>query len=127
MQVTASFKQVTCGTELSITQEGMPEVIPPEVCYLGWQESLMQLAKLATITTTIGVSVWYGLCSSEQSVRLAGLLSLPVPGDGARGVQQVAMGQQGTFGLAGSAGRVHQQRGPVRLGGRERRTLWRCG
>ena len=85
MQVTASFKQVTCGTELPITQEGMPEVIPPEVCYLGWQESLMQLAKLATITTTIGVSVWYGLCSSEQSVRLAGLLSLPVPGDGARG------------------------------------------
>lgn len=46
MQVTASFKPVTCGTELSITQEDVPEVIPPEACYLGWQESLMQLAKL---------------------------------------------------------------------------------
>ena len=37
---------MSCGTELSATQEGMPAVIPAEMCYLGWQESLAQLARL---------------------------------------------------------------------------------
>jgi uncharacterized protein YndB with AHSA1/START domain len=46
MQVTVSLKQVSCGTEVSIVQEGIPEAIPPETCYLGWQESLVQLAQL---------------------------------------------------------------------------------
>jgi len=46
MQVTVSLKNVSCGTELNITQEGIPAVIPPEACYLGWQESLALLAKL---------------------------------------------------------------------------------
>jgi uncharacterized protein YndB with AHSA1/START domain len=46
MPVTIEFKKVSCGTELSITQEGVPDVIPPEACYLGWQESLVLLAKL---------------------------------------------------------------------------------
>ena len=46
MRVTASLKEVSCGTELSIVQEGIPEAIPPEMCYLGWQESLVQLAQL---------------------------------------------------------------------------------
>ena len=46
MQVTISFKKVSVGTELNIVQEGVPEVIPPEACYLGWQESLALLAKL---------------------------------------------------------------------------------
>ncbi|MBI1285560.1 MAG: polyketide cyclase [Thiobacillus sp.] len=46
MQTTVSLKQVSCGTELSIVQEGIPEAIPPEACYLGWQESLVLLAKL---------------------------------------------------------------------------------
>ncbi|CAM3583878.1 Polyketide cyclase [Bordetella sputigena] len=46
MQATISLRQVACGTELSIVQEGLPEVIPVEMCYLGWQESLAQLAKL---------------------------------------------------------------------------------
>jgi uncharacterized protein YndB with AHSA1/START domain len=46
MQVTVSFRKVSCGTELNIVQEGIPEVIPPEACYLGWQESLALLAKL---------------------------------------------------------------------------------
>lgn len=46
MQTTISIKQVSCGTELSIVQEGIPEAIPPEACYLGWQESLTLLAKL---------------------------------------------------------------------------------
>ena len=46
MQVTVSLKQVSCGTEINIVQEGIPEVIPPEMCYLGWQESLVQLANL---------------------------------------------------------------------------------
>ena len=46
MQVMVSLKAVTCGTEISIVQEGIPEVIPPEMCYLGWQESLAQLANL---------------------------------------------------------------------------------
>lgn len=46
MQVTIKFKQVSCGTEVTITQEGIPDVIPVEACYLGWQESLALLAKL---------------------------------------------------------------------------------
>lgn len=46
MQVTVSLRQVSCGTELDIVQEGVPEVIPVEMCYLGWQESLTQLARL---------------------------------------------------------------------------------
>ena len=46
MQGTVELKKVSCGTELTITQEGVPDVIPPEACYLGWQESLALLAKL---------------------------------------------------------------------------------
>lgn len=46
MTVTVSFKAVSVGTELGVVQEGIPEVIPLDACYLGWQESLMQLAKL---------------------------------------------------------------------------------
>ncbi len=46
MRMTITLKEVTCGTELSIVQEGVPEEIPPEACYLGWQESLTLLAKL---------------------------------------------------------------------------------
>jgi uncharacterized protein YndB with AHSA1/START domain len=46
MQVTVTLKPVVCGTEISIAQSGIPEVIPLEMCYLGWQESLEQLAKL---------------------------------------------------------------------------------
>jgi uncharacterized protein YndB with AHSA1/START domain len=44
--VTVSLTLVLCGTEISITQSGIPAVIPVEMCYLGWQESLEQLAKL---------------------------------------------------------------------------------
>lgn len=46
MLATISFRPVACGTELTIVQEGLPEVIPVEMCYLGWQESLAQLATL---------------------------------------------------------------------------------
>ena len=46
LQVTITLKKVSCGTELNIVQEGMPDVIPAEACHLGWQESLGQLAKL---------------------------------------------------------------------------------
>lgn len=46
MQTTVTLKPVLCGTELEIVQEGLPEVIPVEMCYLGWQESLAQLAHL---------------------------------------------------------------------------------
>ena len=46
MTVTVLLKPVACGTEIDITQEGIPEMIPTEMCYLGWQESLMQLATL---------------------------------------------------------------------------------
>jgi uncharacterized protein YndB with AHSA1/START domain len=46
MQTTVSLKKVSCGTELSVVQEGIPDVIPADACYLGWQESLAQLAKL---------------------------------------------------------------------------------
>jgi uncharacterized protein YndB with AHSA1/START domain len=46
MQTTVSLKQVSCGTELNIAQENIPEIIPTEACYLGWQESLVLLTKL---------------------------------------------------------------------------------
>jgi len=46
MQVTITFKKVSVGTEVNITQEGVPDVIPAEACYLGWQESLTLLTKL---------------------------------------------------------------------------------
>ena len=46
MQVTVTLRKVSVGTDVSIVQEGIPEVIPTEACYLGWQESLTLLAKL---------------------------------------------------------------------------------
>ena len=46
IQVTVSLKPVSVGTELTVVQEGLPEVIPLDGCYLGWQESLTNLAKL---------------------------------------------------------------------------------
>lgn len=46
MRVTVVLTQVSCGTDVSIVQEGIPGVIPVEMCYLGWQESLEQLARL---------------------------------------------------------------------------------
>lgn len=46
MTVTVTFREVSCGTELTIKQEGIPEMIPAEMCYLGWQESLVKLAQL---------------------------------------------------------------------------------
>jgi uncharacterized protein YndB with AHSA1/START domain len=49
MQVTVTLKKVIVGTELTVTQEGVPAVIPPEACHLGWQESLVLLAKLVEV------------------------------------------------------------------------------
>ena len=46
IQASITLKKVSCGTELNIVQEGVPDVIPAEMCYLGWQESLILLAKL---------------------------------------------------------------------------------
>jgi uncharacterized protein YndB with AHSA1/START domain len=50
MQTTVTLKALLCGTELGVVQEGIPAVIPTEMCYLGWQESLEQLAKLVEPT-----------------------------------------------------------------------------
>ena len=47
MKTTVTLTEVSCGTEIDIVQEGIPEASPLEMCYLGWQESLAQLAKLA--------------------------------------------------------------------------------
>ena len=46
METTVSLRQVSCGTDVSIVQEGVPDVIPVEMCHLGWQESLEQLKRL---------------------------------------------------------------------------------
>jgi uncharacterized protein YndB with AHSA1/START domain len=46
MTVTVTLKQVSCGTEVNIEQAGVPAIIPAEACYLGWQESIGQLAQL---------------------------------------------------------------------------------
>ncbi len=49
IQVTITLKKVSLGTELNVVQEGIPTVIPAEACYLGWQESLILLAKLVEV------------------------------------------------------------------------------
>ena len=46
MKTTVTLAKVSCGTEMSVVQEGIPDVIPAEMCYLGWQESLVALAQL---------------------------------------------------------------------------------
>ena len=46
LSVTVTLKKVSLGTELDVVQEGVPDIIPPEACYLGWQESLRNLARL---------------------------------------------------------------------------------
>lgn len=46
MKVTVELRGVSCGTDMTVVQEGVPDVIPPENCYLGWQDSLRKLAKL---------------------------------------------------------------------------------
>ena len=46
MVTTVNLNRVSCGTEVNIVQEGIPEEIPPEACYLGWQDSLSLLAQL---------------------------------------------------------------------------------
>ena len=46
IMTTITLKEVSCGTEITAVQEGIPEAIPPEMCYLGWQESLEHLARL---------------------------------------------------------------------------------
>ena len=46
IMVTVALKKVSCGTELNIEQAGIPDLIPPEACYLGWQDSLRNLARL---------------------------------------------------------------------------------
>jgi uncharacterized protein YndB with AHSA1/START domain len=46
MQTTVTLRQVSCGTDFTVVQEGLPAMIPVEMCYLGWQESLEQLARL---------------------------------------------------------------------------------
>ena len=64
MRVTVSFKEVAVGTEFNIVQEGVPDVIPPEACYVGWQESLTFLAKLVDslglemVKVTIGIRIY---------------------------------------------------------------------
>jgi uncharacterized protein YndB with AHSA1/START domain len=52
MQTTVSLREVSCGTELNVMQDGIPDVIPLEACYLGWQESLTMLTKLVEAEIT---------------------------------------------------------------------------
>ena len=54
MQVTVQLKSVFCGTEVHITQEGIPDAIPAEACYLGWQQSLALLFQLVEPTSPDG-------------------------------------------------------------------------
>lgn len=49
IQVTITLKEVMCGTELNVVQEGIPDAIPAEMCYMGWQESLIQLGNLVEV------------------------------------------------------------------------------
>jgi len=52
MEVSVTLKPVVCGTDLRVEQTGIPEIIPLEMCYLGWQESLAQLATLVEPETS---------------------------------------------------------------------------
>ena len=52
MPVTITLQEVSCGTELTVVQKGLPEAIPAEMCYLGWQESLALLALLVEADIT---------------------------------------------------------------------------
>ena len=52
LMVTVTLQKLSCGTDLSIIQEGIPELVPVEMCYLGWQESLAQLARLVESATS---------------------------------------------------------------------------
>jgi uncharacterized protein YndB with AHSA1/START domain len=54
MNITISFREVICGTELKITQEGIPDAIPVEMCYLGWQQSLDMMMQLVEPTIPDG-------------------------------------------------------------------------
>ena len=56
-ETAVNLKKVSCDTELSIVQEGVPAAIPPEACYLGWQESLILLAKLVKLRFQTSSSV----------------------------------------------------------------------
>src|SRR3712207_9496163 len=56
LQVTVRLKKVSVGTEVEIVQAGVPDVIPPEACYLGWQESLRNLARLDRKSTRLNSS-----------------------------------------------------------------------
>lgn len=49
MQTSVTLKAVFCGTEMTVVQEGIPDVIPPQACYMGWQESLVLLGKLVEV------------------------------------------------------------------------------
>jgi uncharacterized protein YndB with AHSA1/START domain len=51
MQTSVTFKAVFCGTEMTVVQEGIPDVIPPQACYMGWQESLVLLGQLVEAQT----------------------------------------------------------------------------
>lgn len=55
MTTTVQLKEVSCGTEIKIVQEGIPAVIPTEMCYLGWQESLEKLTKLVEPVISDGI------------------------------------------------------------------------
>src|ERR1700683_4365814 len=57
MHITVTLKKVLVATELSIVQEGIPDMIPPEACYLGWQESLTRLAQLVEAESPEALSV----------------------------------------------------------------------
>lgn len=50
MTVTVTLKKVSCGTDMSITQAGVPDIIPAEMCHLGWQDSLKQLAQFVELS-----------------------------------------------------------------------------
>jgi uncharacterized protein YndB with AHSA1/START domain len=52
MQTTVTLRAVFCGAEMNVVQEGIPEMIPPEACYLGWQQSLVLLAQLVEAEIT---------------------------------------------------------------------------
>ena len=53
MDVTITLKKVSCGTDLSITQAGVPDIIPEEMCHLGWQDSLKQLAQFVEMGSPV--------------------------------------------------------------------------
>jgi uncharacterized protein YndB with AHSA1/START domain len=89
IQVTVTLKPVAFGTELHVVQEGVPAVIPAEACYLGWQESLAQLAKLVEPDIPDEMSPVFPAAKRRSTIAARNPAAAPRPTDESKGEETV--------------------------------------